>query len=210
MTDFDRLAAVVSDEGRRRKERTAAIRELLNSGDVAAVAPLVAGLRAQHTTVAVGCAVALGRLRRREVVPGLIEALESDGRKNVRLYSADSLGKIGDPAAAEALERATSDRTEAIRNMAASALKRVQRAAAARVAADPSGADQTTRAVAAQERRYSGFSIPVVLAGLVGFGVVAFWVGGAEDFVSTALPAMGIWLVIALGWNAVARWWTNR
>ncbi|MFV1965223.1 MAG: HEAT repeat domain-containing protein [Pirellulaceae bacterium] len=90
--------------------------ELLGeSGDTSAMDPLVEMLeeRAEHDRVRSAVAEALGRLKAREATQPLIAMLK-DMVWNVRYQAAVALGRIGDPAATEALREAATYEANAL------------------------------------------------------------------------------------------------
>ena len=209
MPDIDALAAVVFDGERRLRKRVGAIKELGLSGDPRAMAPLQKALFGEDRRLAAGSAVALGKMGATEAVPALIEVLGTHGDKNVRMLTAEALGKIGDPSAADALHRAASDRVEAVRITARSALKKMERAAAAEVRANPEQADEQLKTLAADRLDRRAFNLPFILVGLLAAGGVSFWAGGS-DALRTVLPVLIGVAVLVVGVNLVQGWWMRR
>jgi len=203
------LATAIADTQHSWRERVKAVRELGRSRDPRAEIPLLTALKAEIWQVRVNAAVALGKLGSHGAVPALVEALRADDRKEVRMQAAFALGRIGDPTSAEALAQATSDRASTVRNTAQSALKKVERVAAARVAADPESVDEASKAAAANRRDRWGFNLPFIFAGLIAYGAVSYWAGGS-DALGTALPVIIGVAVFALVVNLLRVWWVNR
>ena len=205
MADIAALAAVAFDDQRRLRERVEALKEMGRSGDTEAVAHLKQALIHEHKTIASGAAVALGNLGAGEAVPDLIGVLGTHPDKSVRMLSAEALGKIGDPAAAAPLQAAMSDRVEAVRINARSALKKLERSAAAKVRANPTAADEQTRELATGRATRGAFNLPFVLVGLAAAGAVAYWSGGSESL-NTVLPVVIGAAVLVIAFNVFQNW----
>lgn len=85
--------------------RTLAVRDLVRLGPAHA-AELRAGLNDAHAHVRQLAAMALGILRQRDAVPGLVALLQGDAESFVRAQAAVALGQIGDAGALPAVEAA--------------------------------------------------------------------------------------------------------
>ncbi|MDP9344984.1 MAG: HEAT repeat domain-containing protein [Actinomycetota bacterium] len=112
----ERLAA--PDEGRRRRAQ-----HILTILGRTAVEPLVAALNDPHRQMLAG--EALGRIRDRRAVPGLLRVLEGDDPP-ARAMAARTLGDIRDARALEALLHAADDPHADIRDAALDSLDRMR------------------------------------------------------------------------------------
>ncbi len=209
MPDVDALVAVVVDSDRRLRERTGAIKELGRLGDSRAVSPLREALLGDDSRMSAGAAVALGNLGAADAVPALIQVLGTHEDKNVRMLTAQALGKIGDPVAADALRKASSDRVEAVRTTARTALKKMERAAAAKVRENPEDVGGELRTLADDRLKRRAFNLPFILLGLAAAGGASYWVGGS-DSLQTALPVLIGAAVLVVAANLAQGWWMKR
>ena len=97
-------------------------------------------------------ALTLGRIGDPRAVPALIDRLERDGERDVRVASAWALSEIGDPRAAVALERAALfDKRREVREAATSAYQRLARDAPTEVEAE-ADPDATPEAIQPRAR----------------------------------------------------------
>jgi HEAT repeat protein len=105
----DAVAALIA--GLRDKDaevRGAAAVGLENTPDAAAIAPLIQALRDKSEFVRAHAAAALGANGRAsaQAVPNLVKMLTTDNDHDARRQAATALGRIGEPSALPALERA--------------------------------------------------------------------------------------------------------
>jgi HEAT repeat protein len=99
-------------------------------------------LRSLHANSRRDGALTLGRLRDPRAVPALVERLEKDGDKRVRMAAAWALAEIGDPRAAVPLEKAALyDKKQDVRDIAAKAYKQLPKEDASTL---PPGAGEPT------------------------------------------------------------------
>jgi hypothetical protein len=86
-------------------------------------------LKSYHSNSRRDGSLTLGRMGDPRAVPALMERLEKDNEKDVRVAAAWALGEIGDPRATLALDRAALyDRRQDVRNAASQAMARLQQA----------------------------------------------------------------------------------
>lgn len=114
-------------------------------------------------------ALGLGRLDpSREVIDALAGALQGDDHPAVRAAAATALGKLGDPSARPALERAKRDSDADVRSAATTALAELDRAprgdTALASARPPSSTAPTAPQSTGRPRFYVGVGVPNVQA----------------------------------------------
>jgi len=113
------LAALKSD---RTFTRGAAAGALGRIGDPNAIAPLLSALKDKEGYVRSSVVGALGRIGDRRATAALIETMKSDPHDGVRMFSAEALGRIADPAAFDPLLAALKDKDSHVRKVAADSL----------------------------------------------------------------------------------------
>lgn len=107
-------------------EAKAAYNQLMAKGDKA-VPYLIAALKDpfENTSVRVNCADILGKLKAKEAIPAIAEALNLNNKFRIRYTAAQALGNIGDSSALAALVNSLNDPDPTVRTHAVSAIREI-------------------------------------------------------------------------------------